>query len=521
MTEIIKYPAPLGKNLEEDNANFMSELVSGARDSACIIYRAFPGYVQSLAQSGNLLAHLMNSVCGSQPATVPLPPAPSPPFTGGQCATYYTVAFRRLLYSDASRTLLRTDDIRGVNLKGPIGNSFPKRAVPDSATNWGGWWLIPYDGGKQFYEIVSSSDVRAQLFPIVSVTRFDNLADNCGNPPTSYPNTPPTPDAFKNDKDGFNFTLPVGWITNNISPEFKVDFEFDNLVGEVKFDFSGATVNFGDGGGGSPTDTSEILSQLSIIRNNTNTLINDVGGLKPNINLLPGINASTTYIKDKVDLLPDIQSDTNAIKDEVTKAYEVTVNDFTCGEELEPRTITYTGLEGIAKSIEQSNKEVVEAHKAICEVDAGTNQAQRFIIGGRGAKIPQLQLFFFEIIGTTWSSHCTQLTIPYPSEEFLANPELPEGIKRYQHGSYELIAMLPPDDLKIAINCISEEECIRMLNEIKKICPSAQNAPFRIAKRFGEQLSTHQADLRRMKYFENGTASKELTWVKVFKKPTN
>lgn len=183
--------------------DLFGQLADTAVNAMCSIYHKSPGsIVQGEFTGGGLLNGtdaFYRNLCSPKGL---VPPAPVPPFEGGQCpgVTYnvngsYVIATTGTTNHYSSPGL--EGKIGGVSVRPVAGTSPQAYAV-----------FVQYGGGSTSgtrYFQVSGQDTNPGLFAsptIDSVTVSGGGSDTCGNPPTSYPKVPLA------DSD-FNFNAPI------------------------------------------------------------------------------------------------------------------------------------------------------------------------------------------------------------------------------------------------------------------------------------------------------------------------
>lgn len=247
--------------------SFQDELLSGLRSAWCQALEYGGNFLDALpdplVDSGQVPIARLNrwlyrQFCNREP-----PPAPAPPFTGGQCPVAYVVTYT---YTYDTRSIpppnIVTDTttmnfvygyVRGLRIvRGTIHQVVIEggtNGAPSTPQDYGGFSVAP--GGGQ--GIISAS--------IVSVARMDGFADDCGDPPPIIP--PPAPGY--NDIDinieyspvtGPNITIPVNFIFApvrvNINGEAYVPIDIDvggvdaRINGEFNLNTGDITFNFGN-----------------------------------------------------------------------------------------------------------------------------------------------------------------------------------------------------------------------------------------------------------------------------------
>lgn len=168
-----------------------------------------------------------------------------PPFTGGQCPTFYTVNIGGNNFDISCNLVPFTGQVQGV--RGPIrGVRFIARTSPLPNPNCGDRGVFQIQNGSGVWETVAAGGQGGLASAgITSVVRGDGQSDNCGDLPTEIkpgPTPPPDPGPTPgpeptDDPDGGPFPrIPI--------PPFSDPF------GDFPFDFPGLDDGLGGGSGG-------------------------------------------------------------------------------------------------------------------------------------------------------------------------------------------------------------------------------------------------------------------------------
>lgn len=239
--------------------NFQN-LVNSARNFACGLYRQQPGaLIPNVGES--TLRFLWDQVC-DYPGSPGLPPPPTSPFTGAQCAKgLYNIDIVYTYDGDTSPGEQPATDTQPAQAYGAIGGTRTVALAP----NPDGTSRIRIDLLCQGLAGEVPTDVQVWRTVVSSVTlylshravnkgRADGGLDNCGSLPPSYPSAPPPPpDGYtspltpipladgSNISVNFNFSPPSTpeisdfippLIVNVVRPELKIPIAF-NFNGDI------------------------------------------------------------------------------------------------------------------------------------------------------------------------------------------------------------------------------------------------------------------------------------------------
>ncbi|HEX7764952.1 MAG TPA: hypothetical protein VF433_15260 [Cellvibrio sp.] len=212
-----------------------------AASIACGLYRDYPNF----ATGGGIdpfntyprqaSKQVWDSLCGSRGQ---LPPPPSLPFTGGQCVCVeYFVNYRQT--HNVTGAIFESTSV----CRGPI-KGFGKRVVTSGNTFSYQYYLS--GGNATCPQEVNFGTFSADIYTytVLSVARTNGQPDNCGNPPSGYPNVDPPPNrTYGNDSitynDGTNISIPFLYVPVDFSPTFSPN---------IRIDLGGFTFNFDLGG---------------------------------------------------------------------------------------------------------------------------------------------------------------------------------------------------------------------------------------------------------------------------------
>ena len=196
----VKFPL---SDFFQSSGNAAAQFSEDLRDSvvgfACNVWANYPGYItQGTNPLSSFARGFMNSACSPmQPAV----PAPSVPFTGGQCTELYNVTTS---YEQSNLTTCApfTFDNNQFNLMGPITGlrlqflvfipADPPNILFD-ATRYE--VFLGYNGGAsevQLNDYIDDGCGNPDSVSITNIVRSDGMPDNCGDPPVAYPGPPPS-----------------------------------------------------------------------------------------------------------------------------------------------------------------------------------------------------------------------------------------------------------------------------------------------------------------------------------------
>lgn len=522
-------------DLVEGSGNLSTEIAKGARDFVCELYRKYPDW----AVNGGVVTpikSLYDSICGTPDNPLPLPSPPVVPYTGGQCKVLYRLNFRFRLYQANGTYGGELTDFRE-NIMGPIGQIytiFGDFATGSCDTFPPGHRLryaalvVPTGNGLVTLSAATSclpvdGSMNRYLPTFQSVSRMDGRADNCGDPPVSFPskNRPPgdelTRDHPTTGNDGTKLIVPLVYVrpTFELNPNIQVDFNVNpEFNGNVNFDFSGATVEFGSGeGNGSNVDLNQIYQRLD--------------GLQTDADLIKGgvtkVDNTTTQVLGDV---TQIKTNVEELKAEFDREYQLEYTDYDF--ENESRTtevITYQGFGGIAVATSRISLDTTDIQERVTDLDIELPMPQRFM-HSHGSQIPQLLLVYRDINDSnSFGRKRCQITIPYPidPESLKDRDKYDEGIRYYLHGSWEGICLLPETEIKLTVNCADSDEVKRMLRKAADFCEplkSVTQLNGRVAERFDKEFVTeYVAALRWVSYYSKGIKDAKPDWVLRFNKP--
>lgn len=231
----------LGSNV----AGFTKSLANEAANKVCEIYKAYP-WALTFGDWGRYKEGFWDEMCASRPSGLPVPPKPT--FTGGQCVEKYGVNFRIFsrAYSEGSTTVVGAawGPIKGFvlqNTPNPFGYPTYRLFVDGHGnTNEGGPTSEPrLVYVRDFDDQNNYGDFRVEL---LNVFRIDGQPDNCGNPPTGYPQQPVPSTALNTTinvtSSSNSYNVP---ITIHYPPTNNYNLEIDAGDIRLTFDFGGVT----------------------------------------------------------------------------------------------------------------------------------------------------------------------------------------------------------------------------------------------------------------------------------------
>lgn len=315
----------IGENLGSGTADFADKVGEGVRGFACDIWYNFPDYVTNSSFITNSIARgFMQDLCKDKN----LPPAPAPPFTGGQCESavygiqYQTAVIQNGTFSSWSAT----SNYTSVQIVGAVKEAqmyANNVAVPFEHWSWQGAGVPPTFGDRtRPYKIVLVDSVGTKTANLsagasgvkfVKFYRIDGQPDDCGDLPTTYPpSNPPLPPtkSISIDVDAdTTIDVPIEVVLNaNGTFNFPFTFKVGDLNNTfyVKLDLGGFEFNYdvdlpdsteppvapppvapppklppggggGGGGGGSSSPTNEIPPPPE--KEPQDSIVNVLGGL--------------------------------------------------------------------------------------------------------------------------------------------------------------------------------------------------------------------------------------------------
>ena len=242
--------------------DFGFQVADQARRGLCSLWSNLPGAL--IPNPGDAFRRgALSALCQDFPP----PPAPSQPFSGGQCPG---VAYNVTVRTTTNGVVAGNAQAGGI---GPVGGLDIVSTDNSSVVNPDGRILQSYVKFANGVRVSSGSGNEDSQFSIVSVVRTDGQADNCGNPQPQFPGVtePAEPDiTYEGD------TIVEGDRNQAINIDFSPTFEDDVCIGtfvfcadvegnRVTFDAGGVTINLpgtggGDSGGGTGGDSDTITN---------------------------------------------------------------------------------------------------------------------------------------------------------------------------------------------------------------------------------------------------------------------
>lgn len=132
-----------------------------------------------------------------------------------------------------------------------------------------------------------------------------------------------------------------------------------------------------------------------------------------------------------------------------------------------------------------------------------------------GANRPQLIIHFAEVLPNgKYAPPKYQTSLPWPN---LINPNMPlsaSPISPYRKGNIQGVLTLK-DNSKFIVNCVSEQECLRVINQAKSfIIPEMidENNTPKIGNRGGKPVQEKQAKPKILRYFSTGQMDTRPDW---------
>lgn len=240
-------------------SNFTEALANGARSAACQLL-GLPQYLNDMTTrlSGGTFTPFLGGIpnlwrralCDTD-----APPSNPPPWTGGQCAFFYNVTYRRAFTQNSTGVEVDQNVNFPSPVVGPVSRRF--RQVGDNRI----MDIVNGLGNVVGSPSINSTTNTIEFFDIISTTPTNGQPDTCGNPPPEYPPLTPPDVTIPRDipytnSDGVDVTIPVVFVfaraqidvdanviipfTLNLSPMLNITGNL-NVDGTVNFNFGGGT----------------------------------------------------------------------------------------------------------------------------------------------------------------------------------------------------------------------------------------------------------------------------------------
>lgn len=200
-------------------ADFTLPIVNAARNAVCGIFQQYPGALIP-GPVDDFVNGVYSGLCKN--STPGLPPAPTSPFTGGQCFINYQISYTYTVTNNASGGAVDLNSsfqdygpITEIATYQPAPGEDPTRLVIIKCHDASGNPTTVYDG-------VGGSSNSRNLRDIV-ITPLYGIPDTCGNPPPAYP-----PASIPSGGTSIATTVPVpgggtfGAITSLILPALAI-----------------------------------------------------------------------------------------------------------------------------------------------------------------------------------------------------------------------------------------------------------------------------------------------------------
>lgn len=234
-----------------NTGNTLLDIANRAADFMCDLYRDYPGgIIPSLnTPASRFTDGLARAICAPRNK---LPPNVTPPATGGQCATTYTLQSQ----AQEPNCTFTNPSNRG-NFVGPIsgmsyteGNRQPTGGPNGEFSGGASINFTDGNGTPQFRAVGSFGNNSCTGRTVKwNFVRADGGTDTCGNIPTNYPSPGNVPTNYYNNNTiinvgGNSVSVPITIIptlfapVNIFRPEFNVD------VGGINVNFSLGGVKF-------------------------------------------------------------------------------------------------------------------------------------------------------------------------------------------------------------------------------------------------------------------------------------
>ena len=239
----------LAENIGNNTADFIDNLAEETRKFACNLWNLYPDQISQNQSLGSSFARgFMSNMCQDFPP----PPAPSIPFSGGQCPGSRYIVRVRWTQNNGSLYRLLTLDVFGP-IQSIIGFFEPNNPSDPSGAGQAIAEVQAFlQNGTPFLFTNSGPESGPpDNDPTYEVEPFPGNPNNCGDPALSYPPTNPQPSDYTTNiniqvNDGGTIQLPLTYSPNNyfFPMSFNlggIDLEID--LGGINFDFGSRNSN--------------------------------------------------------------------------------------------------------------------------------------------------------------------------------------------------------------------------------------------------------------------------------------
>lgn len=282
--------ADIASHIGQNTGNAAIDIANAIADGACSIYKNSPAsLVPDPVGVGQMTRAFWDTLCNGRSPGLPSPP--SSPFTGGQCQGVlytidYTITYQ--MKSLINGAISNLSSHQHLNVYGPIGQVI-QVGNPSGGNHLG---LTYKDTSGVFHNgVITDQLPNSYLYTgslsAISITRVDGQADNCGNPPQTWP-APGTPVSLPVPLPPINVPSPSGG-NYSFNPTliladklFGVEVKID-ATANIKIDFGGVTFDFGKGsgnGGDNSGDFQNINNKLDNLSNSVNNFQNGFNDFK-------------------------------------------------------------------------------------------------------------------------------------------------------------------------------------------------------------------------------------------------
>ena len=267
------------QNSGNSAAVFTEAVRDGVANFACGLWGNFPDFITENTNPVNSFARgYMNQMCS--PVQPPLP-APTSPFTGGQCcdATYDVTVDYEL--RRCAGDVVITGNVSTVSVPGKViglilhpclqspGLSCLDIIYQDCLENtlYETVVSLTNDIAETDCTGVGNTDPDANKinpatssYSIIGIVRTDGMPDDCGDPPAGYQSPPPTSNDLNQTinitvNDGLDLQLELQYIKLSNQYNFPMNFKVNGI--NVSLDFDGLVFHAPDGFG-SPSGSNDV-----------------------------------------------------------------------------------------------------------------------------------------------------------------------------------------------------------------------------------------------------------------------